>query len=41
METYGYGTSEDLICKKEKIKQFSAIKAFIECLTLIMLQIKT
>ena len=36
IETYGYGTSKDLICKKEKIKQLSLIKAKQECLSLIM-----
>ena len=41
MEKYAYGRRKDVICKKEKIEQFSVIKAFIECLTLIMLQIKT
>ena len=36
IETYGYGTSKDLICKKEKIKQLSLIKAKKECSSLIM-----
>ena len=26
IETYGYGTSKDLICKKEKIKRNNIIK---------------
>ena len=28
METYAYGTSKDLICKKEKIKRYDIIKQY-------------
>ena len=41
IETYAYGMSKDLVCKKEKIKQLSLIKTMPECLNLIMLQTKT
>ena len=39
LETYSYGMSKDLICKKEKIKCNN--KAIQKCLTLIILQEKT
>ena len=41
IDTYGNGTSKDLICKKEKIKQVGIIKGIPEVLTLIMSQTKT
>ena len=39
IETYAYGTSKVLICKKEKIKRNN--KTMQKCLTLIILQKKT
>ena len=41
IEIYAYGTSNDLICKKEKIKQLTIIKTVPKCLTFVMSQMKT
>ena len=38
IETYAYGVSKDLICKKEKIKRNNIIQ---KCLHLVTLQKKT
>ena len=37
IETYAHRRSEDLVCKKEKIKCNNKIKTIKKCLTLIML----
>ena len=41
IETYAYGTSKDLVCKKEEIKCNNIIKQYKKWLTLMMLQKKT
>ena len=40
-ETYAYGTNEDVIHKKEKIKYINIIKHYKKWLTMMMLQKKT
>ena len=41
IETYAYGTSKDLVSKKEEIKCNNIIKRYKKWLTLRMLQQKT
>ena len=41
METYAYGTTEDLISEKEEIKCNNIIKRYKEWLTLMTLEKKT
>ena len=40
IEIYAYGTSKDLVCRKENIKCNNIIKQYKKCLTLITLQKK-
>ena len=41
IETYGYGTSKDLLSEKEEIKCSNIIKRYKKLLTLRILQKKT